>query len=624
MATKTIVTRIKNKVANLSSWQDSTGVLFDGEIAIVRVPTDKSYLNPVTGKTEPVVELLMKVGDGEHKFNEVDANGNPYLPWLSAKASDVYDWAKTPDAKDVKIKVVKGTDSTATESTLATWLKTAYDAGVTNATAIAGLNTTVTKLDGADTVDGSVRKLIKAAIEGLDAKTEQGSGNFVKAVTQVDGKIQVTKGTIAESELPNISASKIIVTPASSETQAVMLDTKLGSIDTDILNLKNRQVGHTDAQINTLIDNKLDDLKATDPTASGNAVSFIDTISQTDGKITATKKTIPGASASTAGITTLGANGGAATYASVFGTDGKGGINAQVETNKTDIATLKTAVAGGVHFRGTTTTKITDGSTTATISINGTNYTAKNGDVVIYQANNAGAEDREKEFIWVQPEGSTSGHWEVLGDLSRVATLETWRNKLVKDDAAVEHKFVTEVDIAADGTVTINRAQPTSADVSHDGGTVATKLAAHDTEVAKLSDIGTNAKVGATIDSKITTALDGLDFTSPSTTNATATEFIDTVSQENGQISATKKKLPTASTTVAGIVKLNDTVTSTSTSEAATAKAVKTAYDKADDAQTRVGAVEGNYVRYDDTDKKLYVGKSGTEEIIFDCGGAPV
>ncbi len=99
--TKTIITRIKNKVDFLSAWQssaankvDSNTRLLDGEIAIIRVPTGESYLNPVTGKSEPVVELLMKVGDGTSTFDA--------LPWMSAKASDVYNWAKkaTPDWND--------------------------------------------------------------------------------------------------------------------------------------------------------------------------------------------------------------------------------------------------------------------------------------------------------------------------------------------------------------------------------------------------------------------------------------------------------------------------------------------------------------------------------------------
>ena len=71
MATKTIITRIKNKVDTLAKWQDYTGTLLDGEIAVVRVPTGTSYTNPVTGKSEPVVELLMKVGDGSTPFADL-------------------------------------------------------------------------------------------------------------------------------------------------------------------------------------------------------------------------------------------------------------------------------------------------------------------------------------------------------------------------------------------------------------------------------------------------------------------------------------------------------------------------------------------------------------------------
>lgn len=55
----------------------------------------------------------------------------------------------------------------------------------------------------------------------------------------------------------------------------------------------------------------------TSPSSNGNAVEFIDTISQNaQGKINATKKTIPFASSSTEGITKLGAAGGAELYGS--------------------------------------------------------------------------------------------------------------------------------------------------------------------------------------------------------------------------------------------------------------------------------------------------------------------
>ena len=142
MATKTLITRIKNKVDTYANWKGTTGLL-DGEIAIVRVPTGETYTNPVTGTNEPAWELLMKVG-------QKDASGNPIafndLPWLSAKASDVYDWAKTQDPSSVTVKYNKGTEGAPNwqSSTLANILK---DLEVAE-TAIEGLKSDVSGVLG--------------------------------------------------------------------------------------------------------------------------------------------------------------------------------------------------------------------------------------------------------------------------------------------------------------------------------------------------------------------------------------------------------------------------------------------------------------------------------------------
>jgi hypothetical protein len=69
---------------------------------------------------------------------------------------------------------------------------------------------------------------------------------------------------------------------------------------------------------------------------------------------------------------------------------------------------------------------------------------------------------------------------------------------------------------------------------------------------------------------------------SPSASGSGVIEFIDTIEQNaNGDITATKQQIRPASTTATGIAKLNDTVNSTSVTEAATANAVKQAYDHA-------------------------------------------
>ncbi len=62
---------------------------------------------------------------------------------------------------------------------------------------------------------------------------------------------------------------------------------------------------------------------------------------------------------------------------------------------------INDAVASALKFQGTTTTAISDGSTTNPITVNGSSYTAKKGDVVLYDG---------KEYLW------TGSAWEQLGD----------------------------------------------------------------------------------------------------------------------------------------------------------------------------------------------------------------
>lgn len=58
------------------------------------------------------------------------------------------------------------------------------------------------------------------------------------------------------------------------------------------------------------------------------------------------------------------------------------------------------ALSGAMHFKGTTTTEMTDGRPTAAVTINNASYTPSAGDVVIYN---------DSEFVW------TGSAWERLG-----------------------------------------------------------------------------------------------------------------------------------------------------------------------------------------------------------------
>ena len=561
MATKTIVTRIKNKADLLANWQDSTGVLLDGEIAIVRVPTGESYTNPVTGKSEPVVELLMKVGDGVHKFNEVDSEGNPYLPWLSAKASDVYDWAKKGTAGEIPVTVNN------TASTLGAYL-TKVDTNASNISSVSA------KVDVA-----KVSTAISNAINALDYSSSETDSSatkiaFVTAVTQTNGKIAVKKRNIIEADLPDISASKVKV---DSDTT---LPDKLSDMDSKILANTNKLAGHTDAAINSLINTKINTLDVAAPSVptSGTttATAFIDSISQTDGKITATKKNLPTASDSVAGITKLYTSLGTSTDGTVtrkIVTD----INTQVQTNKADITNLKTAVAGGVHFRGT----VSAAPSAATVTLsNGSTHTASAGDIVIYGT---------KEYIY------TGSAWEVLGDASRIGDLETKINGLdvtTSNDVTTTNKFVSQVK-QTDGKIAVTYTQPTSANVSHGSSDVKTALENLDANKANKSDVYTKTETNT----KISDAINALDVSEPDA-SGTSTSFIATAKQDNGKIVVTKKNLPEASAGSSGaagtkgIVALIDSTNSTSKVAAATPNSVKSAYDLASKAEADAAAAK--------------------------------
>ena len=113
------------------------------------------------------------------------------------------------------------------------------------------------------------------------------------------------------------------------------------------------------------------------------------------------------------------------------------------------------------------------------------------------------------------------------------------------------------------------------------------------------------------------------------TAAGTATSFIKTISQNaQGVITPTKASLPTASTSAAGIVQLNNTLTSTSTTQALTAAQGKVLNDKIDaiptstlrDVPFGIGtgdwtASDGSYVA---TVSSTYVTTTSREWVTFD------
>ena len=112
MAVKELLTRIALKYDSYNAWTTAPGkdlVLLKGEIGICEIPTANadSHVAPT---------VLFKVGNGEATFEN--------LPWASAKAADVYGWAKSEtvvlDGTSIKFKTGDKVNHTIDLSSFAT------------------------------------------------------------------------------------------------------------------------------------------------------------------------------------------------------------------------------------------------------------------------------------------------------------------------------------------------------------------------------------------------------------------------------------------------------------------------------------------------------------------------
>ena len=126
------------------------------------------------------------------------------------------------------------------------------------------------------------------------------------------------------------------------------------------------------------------------------------------------------------------------------------------------------AIAGGTHFRGVTTTAITDGSTTTTIVIGESSVTAANGDIVVYG---------NKEFIYAE----TDTKWHELGDTTglgalalkdSVSAIYSPAGTVSKPNVTVTPTDATIKEISAEGSVTSGTIKEMSAEGSVTPGTV--------------------------------------------------------------------------------------------------------------------------------------------------------
>ena len=121
------------------------------------------------------------------------------------------------------------------------------------------------------------------------------STTFIATASQTNGKIAVTKKTITSASTTNKGIVQLTDSTSSTSTTTAATPNSVKTIN-----------------------DRIDALDYSDPSVptegTTTATAFIESVSQTNGKISATKKELPVASSGVAGITKLGATGGAATY----------------------------------------------------------------------------------------------------------------------------------------------------------------------------------------------------------------------------------------------------------------------------------------------------------------------
>lgn len=160
--------RIQNKYSEYTQWYDANPVLLAGEPSFVVVPAE-------TGAVSQEPAVLIKVGDGTTKWRD--------LPWVSATAADIADWAKAAVKPEYTANEIVGlTDYIAGQiQDTNTKYKLEQDATdahilILSSQELGGDWAEVARITTADTVyDDSALQERLAAVEGLVGTTPVGS-----------------------------------------------------------------------------------------------------------------------------------------------------------------------------------------------------------------------------------------------------------------------------------------------------------------------------------------------------------------------------------------------------------------------------------------------------------------
>lgn len=609
MPDKVLNTRIALRYDTYENWMSSTVILKKGEVAIATIPTGDT-----SGSSQYLPAVLMKVGDGDHTFKD--------LKWTQAVAADVPTWAKQANKPtyaaaeitgladyisgeiqdtDTQYTLVKGANDyewklmsrakgeeayTNLVATLTIPDKTAditalqglvgdtkVSTQIANAIAALKLDETYEAKGAADTV--------KTALLG-DAATDYNTlGKLEDAVLAVKTTAE-SKTTMAEVEAKDYATKTeaqgyaTAVVGADSDTDAndtvkgakkyadkldTAMDTRVGALETAI---------GAGGSVGTQIDEKIS-LLDMDEVAVG-AGEIIEKISQTDGKVTASKRKLAATDIPELAIskitdlqTTL--DGKQATIA--WQSD-----NYDAATNKAitknDLDAAVAGLSGAVHFIGVK---------------EALPETGNNGDIVIVG---------NKEYVY----STTDKKWHELGDETIYAVKGEIVDANIKADAAIAQSKIA-------GLTEALAEKAKAADLGTMAGEEKTDYVSK-AEATGYDDILTATVAGTTYETKADatvklTEAKGYTDAEIKKLNADAVtagegEIISEVSETAGKVTAVKRALVAADIPTLAITKIDG---------------LQAALDaKTNDADLAAIAKSGS------TDDLV----QGTKTLIFDCG----
>lgn len=473
MATTTLKTRLQLKYDTLTNWLAKDPVLLKGEIAVATIETTES----ASGLTPPACAI--RVGDGTKKFSE--------LKWIQAVAGDVQAWAKDNGA------TVQG------------WIDTKI-AAIPEAAS------------GAGTVDFTAGKLISQVTQDeggkiTDVKYADITQGDVVGLTNALATLTSGVASKLDKNLASESASTTNLLIDTAAAQGMADDAKAGAIKTagndatsKVNAAKSALLGEGGTEGTHTIKGAYDAAAAAskavadlDMNSAAVAEQFIDSITQTDGKVSVTRATV----ASKLSIDgTYSATNKLATVSTVTGA---------VDTAKSELQGQISAMTGAMRFRGT----LTAAPTASTAAPSDGLGAWRAGDMILFGT---------AEYV-VSKMTDGKPNWQLLGDEGAYQTKLSFTGTPSADNKVVTNDTLESAKTALNSSI---------AEAKSAAQTAANAAATADSKAVNAQDAADAAQGDATSALNKITAMKVTD---------SGTGVVSAVTQLDGKITVTKKTL---------------------------------------------------------------------------------